>query len=271
MRVIQIAVVEQDCFGLKGVTTQQMMPPGYHAFDYPRSQAKIEEFMKWLQVQVDRGVLSITQFRQIGEAMEREWTDLYIYDSYKRGVMRARSEMIAAGMAIPSIEASGGIGALMSTPFHMDRVGILFTRTFNTLQGITDAMSSTISQILAQGMIDGDNPYVIARKLKAAIDGTNMGSLGITDKLGRFIPAKRRAEMLARTEIIRAFAEAQLNEYKNWGVLGLKLQAEFRTAGDARVCPECGSHEKKVYSLEEASGLIPLHPNCRCAWFPVIN
>lgn len=270
VRVIKRTVVDQDCFGLKSLTVQQMTDPGYMAFNFPRSSEKIEAFMRWLQEQVDKGILTTIQFRQIGQAIEKEWTDIYISDSYKRGLMRARDEMIAAGMSIPTIEASGGIASVMSTPFHMDRVGVLYTRVFNQLKGITDEMASKISQILAQGMIDGDNPYVIARKLRAAIDGTAMGELGITDKLGRFIPAKRRAEMLARTEIIRAYHLAAIQEYRNWGVLGIKVRAEWRTAGDARVCPECGSLEGKIFTLDEIEGMIPLHPNCRCLALPVI-
>ena len=270
IRVIRNAIVDQDCFGLRGITTQQMNEPGYRAFAFPRSRDKIEAFMRWLKEQVERGVLTVAQIRQIGEAMEKEWTDIYIYDSYKRGVMRARTEMLAIGMAVPSIEASGGIASVLSAPFHIDRVGAIYTRTFSGLTGITSAMENLISQVLAQGIIDGDNPLVIARKLRAVIDGTGMGTLGVTDTTGRFIPAKRRAEMLARTEIIRAFHLAAIAEYRNWGVLGIKVKAEWRTAKDAKVCPECGSMEGQRFTLDEIEPMIPLHPFCRCFALPVM-
>jgi len=174
-------------------------------------------------------------------------------------------------MNVPSIDSSGGIDAVFSASFHMDRVGVLFTRVFSELIGVTEAMSNNIAQILAQGMIDGDGPRLLARKMVAAIDGTGAGTLGITDKLGRFIPAKRRAEILARTEIVRAHTIASLQEYKNWGVLGLKVKAEFLTAGDDRVCPKCASLEGKVFKIDEAWGIIPVHPCCRCIFLPVIE
>ena len=273
IRVIRIAVVEQDCFGAqrRAITTQQMVPPGWHAFDYPRSAARVELFMRWLQQQVNRGILTAQQFYQIGASIEAAWTNIYVADSYKRGIIRARYEMQKAGMNVPSIDSSGGIDAVFGLPMHMDRVGLLFTRVFSELIGVTEAMANNIAQILSQGMIDGDGPRLLARKMVAAIDGTGAGTLGITDKLGRFIPAKRRAEILARTEIVRAHTIASLQEYKNWGVLGLKVKAEFLTAGDDRVCPKCASLEGKVFKIDEAWGIIPVHPCCRCIFLPVIE
>jgi SPP1 gp7 family putative phage head morphogenesis protein len=132
-------------------------------------------------------------------------------------------------------------------------------------------MDSQISRILAQGLIDGDGPRLLARKLVAAIDGTNAGTLGITDTLGRFIPAQRRAEILARTEIIRAHHLATIQEYRNWGVLNIKVLAEWKTAGDDRVCDKCNSLEGKIYTLDEIEPMLPRHPQCRCIVLPWIE
>ncbi len=271
-KMIVVGIVENDCFGLKnnGLLTQQMFPPNYRQFDFATDPEKVEAFMNWLQVQVDRGIITVGEFNQLGTSINSYWTNMYILDSYKRGVIRAREEMRKAGMNVPTVEDSGGIGALMNSPFHMDRVGLLFIRTYTELQNITAAMSNQISKILSQGMIDGDGPVLIARKLVATINGTGMGELGITDSLGRFIPAKLRAEMLARTETIRAYASATLQEYRNWKVAGVTALAEFRNAGDDRVCPICESLQGKTFTLDEAEGVIPVHPNCRCAWISLI-
>jgi SPP1 gp7 family putative phage head morphogenesis protein len=270
IQVIRRAVIEQDCFGLnRNIISFQLTPPGNKAFDFPRSSDKVRSFMNWLQQQVDKGLLEIREAPQIGIAAEQAWTNIYIQDSYKRGVIRARYELQKAGFEnIPSIEQTGGINISLNTPVHADRLGLLYTRTFNDLKGITNAMDLQISRVLAQGIADGDNPHLLARKLVSTINGTGMGELGITDTLGRFVPATSRADMLARTEIIRAHAEAQLIEYKNWAVEGVALKAEFVTAGDERVCSICESMQGQVFKLEEASGIIPVHPRCRCAWIP---
>jgi len=271
--VIKESVVNNDCFGLQRDKVQvlQVTPVGREAFAFARNQQKLEAFMQWLQEQVNKGILSVGEMKQIGLGIEKAWTDLYILDSYKRGVIRARMEMINAGYDVPRIDETGGIIASMSTPFHIDRLGLLFTRVYNELKGITDAMDMQISRILAQGLADGDGPRLIARKLLATINGDGVDRLGIRDSLGRFIPGQMRAEMLARTEIIRAHHVATIQEYRNWGIVGVHVVAEFRTAGDDRVCPECEKLEGKIYTLDEAEGIIPRHPRCRCIMLPMLK
>jgi len=269
-RGIATAVYEKDCFGLnKNIQTLQVTPPNYQAFANLSSSDKLEAFLAWLQLQVDKGLLTIGQFLQIGSSIEKSWTDEYTLDAYKRGVIRARAEMKKAGYDVPTIEETGGIMIVLGMPMHVEKLALLYTRTFNELKGVTDAMHQQISRILAQGLADGDSSLLLAKKLVATINGKGALELGITDSLGRFISVQRRAEMIARTETIRSFTESSLQEYKNWGVEGLNVQAEWRTAGDARVCPICESMEGKVFTLENASGKIPAHPNCRCIFLPV--
>ena len=273
-KVIRQTVNEKDCFGLKRgkVGSYQMNPtPVSQAFAFLSDPKKIEAFMRWLHLQVEKGLLTMAELQQIGSAVYDAWTNRYIADSYKRGIIRARYELDKAGIAVPTIDESGGIDAVFNTPFHLERVGILYIRVYSELTGITAAMETTISQILAQGMIDGDGPALIARKLVAAIDGTGAGTLGITDRLGRFIPAQRRAMLLARTEIIRAHHLAMVQEYRNWGLEGVSVLAEWATAGDDRVCPKCAVLEGKIFTLDEVEPLIPLHPQCRCVILPYIE
>lgn len=270
VKVIREAIVDQDCFGLNVETYAELAAPMPEAFNFPRTADKIKAFMQWLNLQVDKGLLETVQYQRIGEAIEPAWTNLYVQDSYKRGVLRARSELRKAGYQLPAAgETFGGIEAIMGAPFHIDRVGVLYTRTFSELQNITTAMDTQISRILGQGLIDGDNPRLLARKIIATITGKGMGELGITDSIGRFIPAKRRAQMLARTEVIRAHHAANIQEYKNWGVEGVEVIAEFVTAGDDRVCDECAGYHGNKYTLKRAEHMIPVHPNCRCIVIPI--
>jgi len=139
-------------------------------------------------------------------------------------------------------------------------VGLIYTRTYRGLKGITDEMDKQISQVLAQGMAEGRNPNTIAKALADRVD-----KIGIT-----------RARILARTEVIRAHHTATIQEYKNWGVVGVKVLAEWVTAGDSRVCPDCLRMSRKdngfgkgIYTLDQIAGLIPLHPQCRCVALPM--
>jgi len=150
-------------------------------------------------------------------------------------------------------------------------VGVLYSRVFEDLRGITTQMDTQISRVLSQGLIDGDGPRLLARKLVGTINGTGIGDLGLTDTLGRFIPARRRAEILARTEVIRAHHQATVQEYKNWRAENVYVVAEFLTAGDDRVCDRCAAiaAQGKTYTLEEIQNMIPVHPQCRCIALPV--
>jgi len=266
-KAIRQAVNTQDVFGLKPVVfsspTVYATLPGPKAFAFNTTGGKVNSFIDWLKAQVDADILDIDFFQQSGSAVNKAWTDIYITDSYTRGVQRARLELKKAGYAVPAelADATGGIGASLSSPFHVDRLGALYTRTFNDLKGITDAMNNQISRVLTEGLMNGDSPYLISRKLTAVIDGSGK-TLGITDTLGRFIPAERRAKMLARTEIIRAHHVATIQEYKNWGAEGVTVQAEWSTAGDSRVCNLCAPLQGKFYTLEAIQPMIPRHPNC---------
>jgi len=188
-------------------------------------------------------------------------------EGYKRGVVRARQELKRAGYKVPTLAETGGIGIAMQQPFHAERVSLLYNRTFDDVKGITNAMSGQISRVLSQGMAEGKGPREIARLLTRTITGPS-GDLGLTDTLGRFIPAKRRARMLARTETIRAHADATLEEYKSWRVEGVVVKAELTTAGDDRVCVTCQGLEGTTYTIDEAQGIIPVHVNCRCIFLP---
>jgi SPP1 gp7 family putative phage head morphogenesis protein len=278
--MIKKVIVDMDVFGL-GVVDYASPPlenPGRRAFAFPRVDQKVNAFMEWLRQQEERGLLETAYFHRIGPSVEEAWTNLYIYDSYKRGVIRARQELKKSGYNIPTVDESGGIDAILGTPFHIDRVGLIFTRAFEQLRGITSQMDTVISSVLGQGMADGDSAAVLARKLIAVINGSGLGELGleisyINPRTGRLVsywmPAKQRAQILARTEIIRAHHMANIQEYKNWAAEGVTVIAEWGTAGDARVCEYCAGLDGKRFSLKEIEHMIPVHPQCRCIAIPI--
>ena len=113
-------------------------------------------------------------------------------------------------------------------------------------------MDKQISTILAQGMAEGQNPNILARRINDRVD-----KIGIV-----------RAKILARTEVIRAHHTATIQEYMNWDVVGVKVLAEWSTAGDNRVCSLCKPLQGKIYTLDEILPMIPRHPQCRCIALP---
>lgn len=266
MKIIREAVVTQDCFGLTVQTNVELTSPFYQQFNFPSTGQKVESFMEWLKQQEDRSILEETAFLGIGAAVP--WTNTYVSGAYQIGIQRARTEMIRQNPDIPSVEASGGLPLVFLLPHHADYSGLAFTQAFEGLKEIATTMDSQIRRVLAQGLVDGLTSRQLARKLLATIKD---GSLATTDTLGRFIPAKRRAEMLARTEIIRAHHLANIQEYKTWQVRGVVVTAEWSTAGDDRVCDQCAGMHGNRYTLKEIEHMIPVHPNCRCIALPIVE
>jgi SPP1 gp7 family putative phage head morphogenesis protein len=261
--VIRQSIIEQDCFALQPIQTMQMSPTGRRQFAFETSSQKMAGFMDWLQEQVDRGILEVVNVPGSGNALNERWTDMYVREAYEKGVTRAQQEMQRIG-----IEISGNdINLAMNNPVHVQRVGILYTRVFEELKGITSAMSQQISRVLADGLARGAGPRELANLLNQTINGA-AGNLEIRDSLGRFISARRRAEMLARTEIIRAHHQGMIQEYLNYRVEGVYVQAEWSTAGDNRVCNLCADLQGSIYTLDQIMTMIPRHPQCRCIALP---
>ncbi len=75
---------------------------------------------------------------------------------------------------------------------------------------------------------------------------------------------ERRANMVARTEVIAASNEGALQGYEKEEI----NKVEFYPAPDA--CEVCMA-EVGEYPIDEVHGIIPVHPNCRCVWVPVVD
>lgn len=76
-----------------------------------------------------------------------------------------------------------------------------------------------------------------------------------------------RSIMIARTETTRTAAEGSLSNYKEGGV----KKVRFLSSTGPRTCEICEGMNGEIYEENEASGVIPVHADCRCAWLPVIE
>lgn len=220
-----------------------------NAYDYPQAEDKVNKFMRWVRRAQDRGILEVTEGTSTRSG-SRRWSDLYIKSAYQKGLASAYGNIRAAGVGV----SDSYVDRAFFRPIHADRAGLIYTRAYNDLEGITTAIDTRLSSVLAQGMIEGVGVQQIARNIRDSVEG-----IGIT-----------RSRKLARTEVVRAHAEATLNSYEEAQIEGVDVESEFSTSQDNKVCPKCSELEGQTYTLEEARGIIPVHPNCRCAWLPVV-
>jgi hypothetical protein len=121
------------------------------------------DFMEWL-LKTNRDIFDIYIGDQIGQGIEPEWGNIYIRSAYQKGVSKAINEM--QSINIPNV--NGDIGMAFNQPFHIDRLGAVYTRTFNEMKALTVESSNAMRAVLAQGMADGLQPLKIAKLLDAA-------------------------------------------------------------------------------------------------------
>jgi len=247
-------LVDRDVFGL----AQPKTPGSLRLYNFPGAYAfetdakKVGIFRDWLKEQTDKGILGVGK----GAKAATPWTGKYIHSSYRRGLVRAYTDTHRADLVSKPEFFGGGQAQFLqqafAAPETVSKLELLMTRNFNDLQGFTDAMAQGTSRILAEGVANGLAPSTIARRMFREVDGLT----------------KKRALTIARTEVIHAHAEGQLDGFERLGVKEVGVMAEWLTAGDDRVCEQCASLEGRIFTIEEARNLIPEHPNCRCAWIP---
>ncbi len=211
-----------------------------------KDSEKVKKFREWLAKQVEEDVLDATT-----EEMFKRFTKA----AYQKGGARAFDDaskvrrLRDAGTKGDDFYQGGREEFLRSAfnrPIAEERVAILTDRSFSDLRGVTDAMSAKMTRALADGLTRGDSPHDVGRALSDEVDG-----------IGRV-----RGEMIARTEVIRAHSEGQLDSLEAMGVDQVGVQVEWEVTPDDRLCPLCESLDGVVLDLDDARGLLPRHPNC---------
>lgn len=127
------------------------------------------------------------------------------------------------------------LGALTTGPLH------------DLIADIAPDATRAVKDALTQGILQGKNPRVIARELR---------------KVSR-IPL-RRAELISRTEVLRAYRSATLTTYReNEDVVdGWIWVAKL----GSRTCPVCIALHGTFHPLTER--FFGSHPACRCTAVP---
>lgn len=255
-RLVRQTIEVNDALRLGAVPAVMTTAPATR-YDFPVDAGKVEAFMDWLRRAADDGVLQIYQRSGQRITSRGEFQNIYVRRAYSAGLSQAEAAMQRLGTALPA-----GIETLLNQPIHIDALQMMYTRNFEELRGITDQMSQQIARTLTDGMVRGVGPREMARRIAADIQ-----KIGIN-----------RATILARTEVIRAHAEASLNRYEQVGIQVLMPHVEFANAGDKKVCEKCKGLEtvdnglgRGVFTIAQARGVIPVHPLCRCAWLPFLG
>ena len=228
-----------------------------NAYVFETDDKKIRRFRQWLQAQIDAGILEVNPISGEPKGM-KPWMYTYIDSAYRKGLVSAylagKPEL---GKKMPHYDGAKSqfLASAFSRPERTSKLALLYTRSYDDLKGVTSTMATQLSRTLTDGVSHGKGPMEIARTMTKQIKGIN----------------RQRARVIARTEVIHAHAEGQLDGLSDLGIENVTADVEWSTAGDDGVCPKCEALEGKTFSLKKAHGMIPLHPNCRCSWLPIIE
>lgn len=262
-------IYTHDALGLRPISTIRNHPltmatPVPRAYAFQTDPKKLDSFNKWFRQQVQEDIItpvsgSTSWTPPYGSMGSGPWTNKYVESAYKRGTinayMAANQQDLAESPDFAGMSQDRFLRQAFSQPERISKVELLATRAWENMKGVTDSMGTQMNQILSQGMIDGSGAQEIADDMTDAIDS-------LTDT---------RALVIARTEIIHAHAEGQLDTFADLGIDELGVEVEWSTAGDDRVCEDCADMEGQTFSIDDARGMIPLHPNCRCSWIPAVK
>lgn len=227
-----------------------------NAFAYMWDGQKVEAFKQWLDEQISDEILSVRS----GNDPLRNWLNYYVGTGYEKGVAKARADLnkeinpAVWGVVGEALGAGLVMDSIFANPAHLERAELIYTRTFTDLKGVTEAMSTQMSRILANGIIRGENPEKIARELAERVD-----------KIG-----KTRARLIARTEIVNAHQNATLQEAERIeAIIGKPMGVEWITMIDGLERPSHRARHGKIYTRKQAEALLGA-PNCRCGIVAVV-
>lgn len=178
------------------------------------------------------------------------WMRSNVLRAYKRGIQDAYNGFHSAG-GTSGLTKAGLTRTLMGRQLRIYQV---VNRGFLNLQDVLREGADEVSRLVQ-----------LARE-------NNISDAKLADAINRRLDVlfNKRIARTARTEVVWAYNEAVLDGLAHLGVTQVVAWVEWTTAGDDRVCPLCEPLEGEVFTIAQARNMLPRHPDCRCAWTPVL-
>jgi hypothetical protein len=232
--------------------------------------------VKGFQVWLDEAL------RQIVLGNDGAWTTPYVRKAAQMGQARVSAHTGKSDIPKPNVLA------------HMQ------SSVSSELRGICAAVSQQATRVVAQGILSRKRPALVARQVAGVVRavGVRRGhalvsfsvvkafndslldglrSAGVT-RVG-VVPEKLRIVRGPHGLTKARDAEAPcvhlslLRDAKRKKMRSVDLSlVNILTAGDDRVCFICeDASDLGPYSIDDAEGMIPFHPSCRCVWSPAFD
>jgi hypothetical protein len=230
---------------------------GMPATVFESHATRVKQFKTWLEKLLDDAFMRT-------DATGNPWWVDYVNRGYKSGVLRAYHES-RREILDPTAQLVLGDTGLLSFPFSLHgpasyadallkqrkilrRLEMLREGIEHNFADIASSLSSQSGRIVIDALHRNVAPRTLARTLAANLERS----------------LKKRGIPLSHAEVVRFHADGELDGFENLGADRLRLDVEWKTMEDP--CPKCAAMAGEVFPIEEARGVIPLHPQCRCSW-----
>jgi len=167
----------------------------------------------------------------------------WVEDTQRRSVIRSRKLLRAAGVGVGAILGPAGLPEDVR-----DRIAA-------NVESEIDSLSDDVKKKLTSSLLEGLEAGEGARDLGKRVAGD-------------LAMERERAELIARTETMRAFNDSAVAQYRAADV----EKVQWWAAIDDRTCDVCGDmggYHGKIFDIDKAPP-CPAHPRCRCVLLPVI-
>ena len=150
---------------------------------------------------------------------------------------------------------------------------------------ITDETMLAIRAYITQGIKEGKSIQKIAMELRPLVGLTERDIIAVANYHEMLILERpeytaatqsemaevyarrlhrRRATTISRTETAFGLTEGQREGYDQMGITHLER------VEDPDCCDICAEGDGRIYTIEEAEGVLPAHPNCEGSWVAVV-
>lgn len=220
-------------------------------FEFSTDPQRVLAFEAWASNEIDKHLLNGSKKLSRDEAADRFWGNSWANAAYRRGLINGSGQVRRGGATV----SEGYIKNAITRTRHAEAMRQIHSRTYEELAGIGKEAARQMGVAMAEALASGRGVAEIAAAIRDRVD-----------KIG-----KARSRLIARTEVISAYNEAEIGVYEDAGLKGIRLIPEWLTAEDMRVCPQCEEMSQRSWTIETARGVLPLHPRCRCSWAPIIQ
>lgn len=246
---IESLLVVEDALGLRLTTNKR--------WAFKTQDEKVAEFEKWLKGQVRKELVSEAEADRIRRYVKRGFDKgaNRAFNDVRRGVGRGTKSrrVLDAKRAGEWDEGAREqfLRTTLSRATAIEKLRTLQASALSEVRGLTDDLVNKGRRIVVDALVKNQSPRELAERLKSVLR-----------------VSEGRARTIANTEFVRAHAEGQLQAMEELGVESVGVAVEWDTVKGA--CPACAPLDGIVLKPSEARGMIPRHPNCKCA-FKVAN